>query len=114
MNITRDIGQYQAHIMDILLVHLFMKCIISVFQIMFLLFIQVKETLKFTNIMKEFNSELSEVGFVRCHRSYMVNLQHILVMRKDFVFVLDDAKRTTIPIGIRYKHIAETAFLNYI
>ena len=34
--------------------------------------------------------ELSDCGFLRCHRSYMVNFQHVHVMRSDGFFVLDD------------------------
>ena len=55
--------------------------------------------------------ELSDCGFLRCHRSYMVNFQHVHVMRSDGFFVLDDQKHTTIPIGIRYKYIAEDCYL---
>lgn len=41
----------------------------------------------------------------------MVNFQHVHVMRSDGFFVLDDQKHTTIPIGIRYKYIAEDCYL---
>ncbi len=62
--------------------------------------------------MKDFSKEISHMGFFRCHRSYMVNLQHIQVMRRDFVFVLDDPKHSTVPIGIRYRELAENSYLN--
>lgn len=61
--------------------------------------------------MKDLCDELSDCGFLRCHRSYMVNFQHVHVMRSDGFFVLDDQKHTTIPIGIRYKYIAEDCYL---
>ena len=62
--------------------------------------------------MKDFADELSELGFLRCHRSYMVNLQHVTLLRSDFFFILDDPKRTAIPIGIRYKSSAEKIYIN--
>lgn len=61
--------------------------------------------------MKDLCDELSDCGFLRCHLSYMVNFQHVHVMRSDGFFVLDDQKHTTIPIGIRYKYIAEDCYL---
>lgn len=64
--------------------------------------------------MKDLENELNEFGFFRCHRSYMVNIQHIHVMRSDFVFILDDSKHSDIPIGIRYRKQAEDNFLNNI
>lgn len=64
--------------------------------------------------MKDVCDELSGCGFFRCHRSYMVNLHHVYVMRSDGVFVLDDQKHTTIPIGIRYKDAAEDYYLKEI
>lgn len=64
--------------------------------------------------MKDLCDELSDCGFLRCHRSYMVNLHHVYVMRSDSVFVLDDQKRTTIPIGIRYKDTAEDCYLKEV
>lgn len=62
--------------------------------------------------MKDLENELNEFGFFRCHHSYMVNIQHIYVMRSDFVFILDDSNRSDIPIGIRYRKQAEDKFLN--
>lgn len=64
--------------------------------------------------MKDLENELNEFGFFRCHRSYMVNIQHIHVMRSDFVFILDDSNHSDIPIGIRYRKQAEDNFLNNI
>lgn len=64
--------------------------------------------------MKDLYDELSTFGFLRCHRSFMVNLQHIYVMRNDNVFVLDDPKHTTIPIGIRYRESAKSSYLHEI
>ena len=64
--------------------------------------------------MKELENELSEFGFFRSHRSYMVNIQHIHVMPSDFVFILDDSNHSDIPIGIRYRKQAEDNFLNNI
>lgn len=64
--------------------------------------------------MKDFCDELSDCGFLRCHRSYMVNLHHVYIMRSDSVFVLDDQNHTTVPIGIRYKESAEDCYLKEI
>ena len=64
--------------------------------------------------MKDLCDELSDCGFLRCHRSYMVNLHHVHVMRSDGVFVLDNQEHTVIPIGIRYKKIAEDFYLKEV
>ena len=61
--------------------------------------------------MKELEPELNKFSFFRCHRSYMVNTQHILLMNKDNFFILDDPKGTVIPIGIKYKKAAEEKYL---
>lgn len=73
-----------------------------------------KGDFEFYKQMKDLSDELSNCGFIRCHRSYMINTQHILVMRNDYVFVLDDTRRTTIPIGIRYRKSAESLYMQYI
>lgn len=64
--------------------------------------------------LKDLHAELADLGFVRCHRSYMVNLQHVTVLRKDGKFVMNDKQRSCIPVGIRYKQLAEQQFLNYV
>lgn len=64
--------------------------------------------------MKDLCGELNDCGFLRCHRSYMVNLCHVYVMRSDGFFILDDKKHTAIPIGIRYKQTAEDYYLKEV
>ena len=64
--------------------------------------------------MKDLNSELCAAGFVRCHRSFMVNMRHVFVLRSDCHFILDDTKRTAVPIGIRYRETAEKEYLNFV
>lgn len=64
--------------------------------------------------MKELCDDLSDCGFLRCHRSFMVNLNYVYVMRSDGVFVLDDPEHTVIPIGIRYKTEAENCYLKEV
>lgn len=64
--------------------------------------------------MKDLCDELNDCGFLRCHRSYMVNLCHVHVMRSDGFFILDDKKHTAIPIGIRYKQAAGDYYLKEI
>ncbi|WP_020621223.1 LytTR family transcriptional regulator DNA-binding domain-containing protein [Paenibacillus daejeonensis] len=53
--------------------------------------------------LKELEQRLSPLGFFRCHRSYLVNLQRvreIIVWSKNsYSLSLDDRKRTTVPLS---------------
>ena len=62
--------------------------------------------------MRDFANGLSGFGFLRCHRSYIVNLQHVTILRSDFFFILDNSNRTAIPIGIRYRSSSEKIYIN--
>lgn len=64
--------------------------------------------------MKDIDKRLYDLGFLRCHRSYIVNLKYVTVKRSDDCFVLGDPERTCIPIGIRYKEAAEKTYLNFV
>ena len=63
--------------------------------------------------MKELSDELCDSGFLRCHRSYMVNLSHVIILRSDHFFVLDDPERTAVPVGIRYRNICEKHYTDH-
>ena len=57
-----------------------------------------------------FEEILSEKGFFRCHRSFIVNRHYISKMKKD-AFVLKDASE--MPISRRRKSQAKAWFVNY-
>ncbi|GGA77650.1 LytTR family transcriptional regulator DNA-binding domain-containing protein [Ornithinibacillus halotolerans] len=56
-----------------------------------------------TFTMNELEERLMPFGFFRCHRSYIVNLQKVREVitwtRNSFSLVLDDAKKSTIPLS---------------
>lgn len=58
-------------------------------------------------------SQLSAMGFVRCHRSYVVNLNFIRSILNDSYFILSTPNEDKIPLGIRYKAEAKEKYLNY-
>lgn len=57
---------------------------------------------------------LSRCGFVRCHRSFLVNLNYVRTIRDDSFFILTAPRDAKIPLGIRYKAEAKRNLLNYI
>ncbi len=57
--------------------------------------------------------DLSSWGFVRCHRSYVVNLNYIHTISDDTHFVLNTPHKEKIPLGIRYKTAAKEKYFNY-
>ncbi len=56
-------------------------------------------------------SDLLKWGFVRCHRSYIVNLN--FVSSAENCFILNNPEKTEIPLGIRYKNDAKEKYFNY-
>ncbi len=63
--------------------------------------------------IKDIYEEVREFGFLRCHRSYVVNINYILSMSSDGYFLMNTAEPKSIPIGIRYKDEARERYLNY-
>ncbi|MGZ9586392.1 LytTR family transcriptional regulator DNA-binding domain-containing protein [Paenibacillus marinisediminis] len=53
--------------------------------------------------LNELEAKLKAFGFFRCHRSYLVNLQKVREVitwtRNSFSLILDDAKKSTIPLS---------------
>lgn len=54
-------------------------------------------TIKWKKKIGDLEKQMEEKGFVRCHRSYVVNTRYIKELKKDEVILLDN---TTIPISI--------------
>lgn len=63
--------------------------------------------------IKEIYEELQDFGFIRCHRSYIVNIKYIGSMRSDGHFALNTPNKDKIPIGISYKDVAKEKYLTY-
>lgn len=61
----------------------------------------------------EIESFLKDFNFFRCHRSYIVNMAYIKLLKRNNTFVLNTSPPLDVPIGIRYKESAKTAYLNY-
>lgn len=66
---------------------------------------QSQESFYFT--MDKLEEKVSEKGFVRCHRSYIVNLNHIIELKKDFLKLTNG---TIIPIGNTYLKNLKSTF----
>ena len=64
--------------------------------------------------MKDVEKEFGEFGFLRCHKSYIVNMKNIVIMRSDYYFILSDKSHTAIPIGITFRKKAEESYLNHV
>lgn len=56
-----------------------------------------------TFTLNELECRLEHLGFFRCHRSYLVNLQRVREMitwsRNSYSLILDDKKKSTIPLS---------------
>lgn len=50
-------------------------------------------------------------GFLRCHKSFAVNLQHIATLNKDHIITKNNKK---IPVSRSYRNSVENAYLDYI
>lgn len=63
--------------------------------------------------IKDMDEELCEFGFLRCHRSYIVNIKYIHSINSNGTFLIDTPVPVNIPIGIRYKEEARVKYLKY-
>lgn len=68
-------------------------------------FNQTHETFYYT--MEKLEEKLSNKGFVRCHRSFMINLNYISEFKQNFIKLTDGSE---IPIGSKYLGNVKTIF----
>lgn len=59
--------------------------------------------------LKEYEEQLKEVGFIKIHRSYLVNAAHIIEWRKTSVVTASG----TIPVSARLKHSTKELYDDY-
>ena len=64
-----------------------------------------------TGKLSDFEGALTAHGFCRCHKSYIVNMEHIDSIG-DNAFVLTDGK--TVKISRAYMHSAKKAYFDYV
>ncbi|AEG59862.1 LytR/AlgR family response regulator transcription factor [Desulforamulus ruminis] len=69
------------------------------------------ETVNFYSTMEELQTRLLGKGFVRIHRSYIVNLPYISKFQQNSLFLKTGAN---IPIGVTYMKQVRQAFADYI
>lgn len=70
-----------------------------------------KEVFSYWATMDELENQLKGKNFVRTHRSYIVNLQHIAKFARRSI-VLKTGE--TIPVGVTYEEKVQSAFMDYI
>ena len=61
--------------------------------------------------LKEYETQLKDKGFVRCHRSYLINMKYIKSLEKNQVLL---GNGTVIPISRMKKEYTKTLFYEYI
>ncbi len=61
-------------------------------------------------LLKEWDMELDQRLFIRCHRSFLVNLSKIVQLEKNFIYLYLGYK---VPLSIRKKKRVEEAFMIY-
>jgi len=69
------------------------------------------------NTLKNMEPGLKEKGVIRCHRSYMVNFEHIKIIRKEkegLVIDLDLPEKLTLPVSKTYVDQMIRIFSGYI
>ena len=69
--------------------------------------------LEMYNKLKDIYPILEETGFIRCHRSYIVNLNYVRFVGKENNFILETPDEVKVPIGISYKTSAKEKYFNY-
>ena len=72
-----------------------------------------KGTVMLRNKLKALEGELTQYGFARCHRSYMVNLQKVNIISRDkegLFISFDDAGSTRIPLSKTYTEMVMKRF----
>lgn len=70
-----------------------------------------KEKFSYWITMEELESQLLGKGFVRTHRSYVINLQYVAKIERRTVLLKTEE---TIPIGVTYEEKVKEAFMDYI
>jgi len=68
------------------------------------------EKFEFYNTMEALEDQLKDKGFVRIHRSYLVNMKHIRMFKTNSLVVSNDKQ---IPIGKTYQKKVEEKFSSY-
>lgn len=70
-----------------------------------------ENTYKFRETMSKLEAGLCEKGFIRVHKGYLVNQQHISILRKDEIVMSDN---TIIPISRVNKDIVKEKIMRYM
>lgn len=67
------------------------------------------------NSIKRISEQLAETSIKRCHRSYMVNLEHVIALRKnnDGIILEFDIEVKNIPVSHNYNSVIMDAFVKY-
>ena len=73
------------------------------------LHLQDGTSLQFNSSMNKLEEQLNSPNFIRCHQSYIVNMDYIDDIQDGFI--LKD--KTQIPIRVRYRKDVEQQFLSY-
>lgn len=70
-----------------------------------------KETVEFYSTMEELEKQLTDKGFVRIHRSFIVNLHYISKFQQNSLYLKTGEN---IPIGVTYMKRVRQSFSEYI
>ncbi len=70
-----------------------------------------KETVEFYSTMEELEKQLMDKGFVRIHRSFIVNLHYISKFQQNSLYLKTGEN---IPIGVTYMKRVRQSFTEYI
>jgi DNA-binding LytR/AlgR family response regulator len=73
-------------------------------------FTDERQEYSWTAKLQDIEPQFKEYGFVRCHRSYLINL-HFVDTLEGNSFCLKDGKQ--IPIGRKYKESAKDEYVNF-
>ena len=63
------------------------------------------KTFLIRNSLKKFENELKEFSFLRCHRSFMVNIKHVKMMKREkgtIQLIMDNIEKTVINVSRTY------------
>lgn len=78
-----------------------------------------KEKYKFYGQMKHIEAQLATFNFIRCHRSYLINIQYLKEVNQrnncgEVVLMFSDQSTISIPISVRKKRDIIMAYNSYL
>lgn len=80
----------------------------------YLNFYTKNDTIRIRETMTNMENELSCKGFVRCHKGYLINTEHIEKMKSAEIDLQYEGVRTSVPVGRSYEKDVRKKIMEFI